>query len=82
MPTLAVIFGITITMNFEDHPPPHFHARYAEKNATYLLDGNPHQGSLGRKQDEQIRDWATKNADALKRAWDDCADRRNPGKID
>ena len=38
MPTLSRFFGIVITMNWEDHPPPHFHARYGEHEAVMRLD--------------------------------------------
>jgi len=38
MPTLSRFFGIVITMNWDDHPPPHFHARYAEHEAVVRLD--------------------------------------------
>jgi hypothetical protein len=28
MPILSRFFGITIAMYYQDHQPPHFHARY------------------------------------------------------
>jgi hypothetical protein len=28
MPELARFFGIIAMMFYDDHPPPHFHARY------------------------------------------------------
>lgn len=28
MPTLSRFYGIKITMNYNDHSPPHFHAEY------------------------------------------------------
>jgi hypothetical protein len=30
MPTISEFFGMRITMYFDDHGDPHFHARYAE----------------------------------------------------
>jgi hypothetical protein len=30
--------GIVITMYFDDHPPPHFHARAAERSAKIRID--------------------------------------------
>lgn len=30
MPTISTFYGILIRMFFNDHPPPHFHARYGE----------------------------------------------------
>jgi hypothetical protein len=34
MPTISMFYGILIRMFFNDHPPPHFHARYGEFEAT------------------------------------------------
>jgi len=33
MPTISRFYGILIQMYFGDHPPPHFHALYAEFEA-------------------------------------------------
>ena len=33
MPELSRFLGIIITMYYNDHPPPHFHARYNEQKA-------------------------------------------------
>ena len=33
VPRLSSFYGIVITMYFDDHAPPHFHARYAEHEA-------------------------------------------------
>ena len=30
MPQISRFFGIIISMYFDDHNPPHFHARYAD----------------------------------------------------
>ena len=33
MPEISRFFGIIITMNYNDHAPPHFHARYGGDQA-------------------------------------------------
>lgn len=38
MPTISTFMGITITMYFDDHAPPHFHARAAEHSAKVRID--------------------------------------------
>ena len=38
MPTISRFFGITIAMYFDDHGPPHFHARHAEGGAKIRID--------------------------------------------
>ncbi len=35
MPTISLFYGISIQMFYEDHPPPHIHARYNEFKARY-----------------------------------------------
>jgi len=36
MPEISRFFGIIITINYGDHPPPHFHVRYGGQKA--LID--------------------------------------------
>lgn len=38
MPEISRFFGIIITMYFNDHPPPHFHARYGDHKALVAID--------------------------------------------
>jgi len=38
MPKISEFFGIAIYMYFDDHPPSHFHARYAEFEAVIQID--------------------------------------------
>jgi hypothetical protein len=33
MPTISIFYGIVIQMFFDDHNPPHFHARYGRSRA-------------------------------------------------
>lgn len=32
MPEISLFYGIRVTMYYDDHNPPHFHAEYNEKN--------------------------------------------------
>ena len=34
MPTISIFYGIKITMNYNDHLPPHFHAEYQDFEVT------------------------------------------------
>lgn len=38
MPAICRFFGLTITMYFDDHAPPHFHARAAGQAAKIRVD--------------------------------------------
>jgi hypothetical protein len=37
MPTISRFFGILISMYFDDHAPPHFHARYGGEKALIAI---------------------------------------------
>jgi hypothetical protein len=38
MPTLSSFFGIVVSMYWNDHQPPHFHARYADSEVVIRLE--------------------------------------------
>ena len=38
MPTISRFFGIVIFMNYNDHLPPHFHARYQDQEVTVEIE--------------------------------------------
>ena len=46
MPAISMFFGIIVTINYNDHLPPHFHARYQGHKAIYTMDGDLLAGSL------------------------------------
>ena len=83
MPTVAVINGIKIELYFDEHPPPHFHARYAEFVAQIdMVTLEIIKGSLPRPQLRTIQAWASPRRGALQRAWILCLGGGNPGRIE
>ena len=55
MPTIAWFYGIMIQMFYNDHEPPHFHARYGRAKAIVRLsDGEIIAGELPRR----LRGWS------------------------
>ena len=58
MPEISLFYGIRVTMYYNDHMPPHFHAEYNGQKA--LVDINNIQvirGSLPHKQLRLILAW-------------------------
>ena len=39
MPEISRFLGIVIAMYFNEHNPPHFHARYGSEKAEIAIDG-------------------------------------------
>lgn len=70
MPQVSRFFGIVISMNYNEHPPPHFHVRYGRQKAIIaietltLLRGNLSPRVLG-----MVIEWASLHRDALLENW-------------
>ena len=59
-----------IYMNPEDHPPPHFHARYAEHNASIsIATGEVIDGNLPRRAMRLIVEWQQLHRTELEENW-------------
>jgi hypothetical protein len=41
MPTVSRFFGIVIFLNYRDHDPPHFHARYGDEEVIVETRAEP-----------------------------------------
>jgi len=58
MPTISRFFGITITMYFDDHPPPHVHARYNQHRARFdIRSGATISGRLPPRATRLVEEW-------------------------
>ena len=58
MPVIGAFEGLRITMNWNDHNPPHFHVTYGGKEATVnIRNCSLLNGSLPREQLKQVLEW-------------------------
>lgn len=58
-------------MYFYDHPPPHFHARYAEYEAQVsIADGELIHGELPRRAQALVREWVELHSAELLADWE------------
>jgi hypothetical protein len=58
MPRISSFYGIVITMYFRDHPPPHFHAAYAGREAQIeIATGATLRGGLSPRALRLVREW-------------------------
>lgn len=59
MPTISMFYGIMIMMFFDEHNPPHFHAKYNEFKASIRIkDLAVLNGSLPPKALGLVIEWA------------------------
>ncbi len=73
MPQIATFYGIIITMYYNDHLPPHFHARYADFKAEVAIgSGALLAGRLPPRAEALVREWAALHEAELRANWDRC----------
>ena len=70
MPTISRFFGIRIRMFLDEHPPPHFHATYAEHDASIAIETlDLLAGSLPRRAHALVMEWAMMHRPELRENW-------------
>ena len=82
MPQISRFFGISIYMYYDEHNPPHFHARYGSDAAAIeisrlvILEGKLPPRVLG-----LIIEWASQHQDELMANWNAARNDRPPQKV-
>jgi len=70
MPTIAYFYGIAIQMFYNDHSPPHLHARYGRAKAMIRLsDGEIIAGELPPLATRLVQDWILARRVELEENW-------------
>ena len=83
MPEVSRFFGIVIRINFEDHPPPHFHARYANENvAIEIATLTVIAGSLPPRALGLVIEWAAQHQKELMTNWELVRNGKLPSRIE
>ncbi len=82
MPEISRFYGIVIAMFYDDHNPPHFHARYGKDKVTIeiqtlrILEGKISPRALG-----LVIEWASQHQEELLRDWELSKNNQPPEKI-
>jgi hypothetical protein len=70
MPRISSFYGIVITMYYDDHEPPHFHAEHGEHEAKIDMSTlGTLRGHLPSRQMKLVRRWADLHRDELLTNW-------------
>ena len=70
MPRIASFYGIVITMYYEEHGVPHFHAHYAGQDSSIAIDTlEVLGGALPRRMLTLVRRWARLHREELHANW-------------
>ena len=76
MPTISRFFGIVIFMNYNDHDPPHFHARYGDEEVVVHIRTSAVHGTISKRALRMILEWTDLHKVALLRNWDLARERK------
>ncbi|MEA2104649.1 MAG: DUF4160 domain-containing protein [Candidatus Cloacimonadota bacterium] len=83
MPEISRFFGIIIAIYYDDHNPPHFHARYGGQKVSIeiqtlkILDGEISPRALG-----LVIEWAALHKKELVEVWELAKNNQPPFKIE
>ena len=71
MPTICMFRGIKIYINWRDHMPPHFHAKYGENEVIVsITELEVIEGELPSKQQKMLLGWAALHQEELIENWE------------
>jgi len=83
MPEICRFLGIIIAMYYNEHSPPHFHAKYAGQRAAFSIhDLRIIEGKLPQRVISLVLEWAFLHREELMENWDRAERREKLQKID
>ena len=82
MPEISLFFGIRVTMYYEDHQPPHFHAAYNGQIVLIdIMKGRVLRGAFPARQLKFVLAWCEIHQDELMQDWELAKDNLPLNKI-
>lgn len=82
MPEISLFCGIRVTMYYDDHNPPHFHAEYNGHKAMVEIEkARVYRGALPSRQLKLILAWCVLHQDELMQNWELAKDNKPLNKI-
>lgn len=83
MPEISRFYGIVIAVFFDEHNPPHFHARYGGENVAIDIQTlEVLEGELPRRALRMVIEWAGEHQAELLENWELVRAGRQPNKIE
>ena len=83
MPVVSEFSGIEICLYFDDHMPPHFHAKYNNNEALIEIENScVLKGALPSNKLKLVLAWSELHKDELKANWDKAKNMQLPQSIE
>jgi hypothetical protein len=76
MPEISRFYGIVIFMNYVDHNPAHFHARYQGDEILYYIQDGVIEGRMSQRAISMVIDWAKLHKSELLTNWENAKGRK------
>lgn len=70
MPEISRFLGVVISMFYDEHSPPHFHADYGEYSITVEIKSGIIEGKFPRRALKAVLEWHELNKDRLMEDWE------------
>ena len=70
MPEISRFLGIAIFMNFNDHNPPHFHARYGDYELVVEINSGIIDGKFPKRALSLVFEWYEIHKEELLQDWE------------
>ena len=70
MPELSRFFGIVIFMNYREHGPAHFHARYQGQEVSIDIETGLVRGEMSKRALTMIFEWMETHRVELQEDWE------------
>jgi len=70
MPTISKFYGIVVFMNYNDHNPPHFHARYQDQEIIVEIETGLVEGRMSKRALRMVFEWLDLHQAALMHNWE------------
>ncbi len=81
MPEISRFLGIVISMYYDEHNPPHFHAEYGEFEITVNIKSGIIKGKFPKKELRAVLDWYDLHKEELLKDWELASQRKVLNKI-
>ena len=82
MPSISRFLGIIIAMFWDDHSPPHFHAKYGEYEITVNILNGVVEGKFPKRALRHVLEWFDLHQNELIDNWQLCKNKEMPKPIE
>jgi hypothetical protein len=76
MPVVSRFYGIVVFLNYNDHNPPHFHARYQDQHVLVEIESGLVTGTMSKRALQLLFEWYEQHRDELMENWERARERK------